>query len=286
MLSLATLYTDNRALITMWSSGTGMAGVFGYLWVITLHTWLEFSFRFTLNLAHTLTISFFATFLILLLPPPSYRFSGLKQKLQVQAVDTSLGMAEVSRSPSRVTINQRFKLMLSLWPYTVPLFVVYVSEYMLQAGVWSAMGYPVTSKHARQKFYQYANWLYQAGVFVSRSSGTIWNPSVPTLWVMPILQTCLLVFFFLIAFHNKLQLPQLTYPLCFVVGLFGGAVYVNAFKWIAQTTPPHLREIALSGASVADTIGVATADGISVILQACLYQRNGIDGAIISSKIC
>ena len=57
-----------------------------------------------------------------------------------------------------LTAHDRFKLVLSLWPYTIPLFTVYAAEYMLQAGVWSAIGFPVTSTIARAQFYHNANW--------------------------------------------------------------------------------------------------------------------------------
>ena len=31
---------------------------------------------------------------------------------------------------------------LALWPYMVPLFVVYTAEYAMQSGTWAAMGIP------------------------------------------------------------------------------------------------------------------------------------------------
>lgn len=61
-------------------------------------------------------------------------------------------------SPNFTTL-ERFELVLSLWPYMIPMFTVYAAEYTLQAGVWSAIGFPVTSASARAEFYQYANWM-------------------------------------------------------------------------------------------------------------------------------
>jgi battenin len=87
-----------------------------------------------------------------------------------------------------LTTFERFKLVLTLWPYMIPLFTVYAAEYMLQAGVWSAVGFPVTSASARAKFYHYSNWTYQAGVFISRSSGNLCRASIRVLWLMPFLQ--------------------------------------------------------------------------------------------------
>lgn len=33
----------------------------------------------------------------------------------------------------------------------------------------------MSSEQARKRFYVYSNWLYQAGVFASRSSGMLWQ---------------------------------------------------------------------------------------------------------------
>lgn len=62
-----------------------------------------------------------------------------------------------------MTFKQRLQVTLQLWPYMVPLFVVYFAEYAMQSGTWTAIGFPVTSADARHRFYLYSNWMYQAG---------------------------------------------------------------------------------------------------------------------------
>ena len=49
--------------------------------------------------------------------------------------------------------------------------------------------------NSRDRFYEFANWCYQGGVFVSRSSGTLFSPSLGVLWLLPALQALLLCFF-------------------------------------------------------------------------------------------
>lgn len=58
----------------------------------------------------------------------------------------------------------------------------------MQTGTWSAIGFPVSSPHARERFYEYANWCYQGGVFVSRSSGMVVRLSPLMLWSLPAVQ--------------------------------------------------------------------------------------------------
>ena len=112
---------------------------------------------------------------------------------------------------------ERLKLSASFWPYMVPLFTVYAAEYALQAGTWTAIGFPVDSQEARDQFYEYSNWTYQAGVFLSRSSGTVYQASMAVFWLMPILQCINLVFFSVVAathfWYNYTLLI-----LCFYVG--------------------------------------------------------------------
>ena len=105
-----------------------------------------------------------------------------------------LNLATTSHTRS-LSAKDKFLFLLSLWRITVPLAVVYWAEYSLQSGVWSAIGFPVQSKEARTKFYSYANWAYQIGVFASRSSGTLFSLSLRTLWALPLLQALLLVLF-------------------------------------------------------------------------------------------
>ena len=170
----------------------------------------------------------------------------------------------------------------SLWRYTVPLVVVYFAEYVCQAGVWAAVGFPSpTNPRDRDRFYKAANWCYQAGVFVSRSSGSVLQVSLPWLWAMPTLQAGLLAFFATIAAigpSSPLYGWWLLAP-AVVVGLMGGGTYVNAFTLLAAASPPATRELSLGAASVADSIGIALADATAVLVQGCLFARHGVAGA-------
>ena len=79
--------------------------------------------------------------------------------------------------PLNLTAREKCGVVFSLWPYAIPLFTVYMAEYMLQAGVWSAMGFPVTSAAARAQFYHYSNWTvsYLPHIFL-RSSVLVLDP--------------------------------------------------------------------------------------------------------------
>lgn len=305
VLALTSHY-HSQTTITAWSSGTGFAGVFGYAWVAVLHVMVTWSLRMTLLTANILVIAWLLSFFVLLEPPDARQrsVSALlnKDRELVEAamsVDADLipqssmaytSSAEDVGNVSRrfqstvltyMSTNERLRRTLALWPYTVPLVVVYFAEYAMQSGVWTAIGFPVESSSARSQFYVYSNWTYQVGVFVSRSSGSLWQANQRILWLMPAAQVFILFFFSLDAvFHFWYNWGIIV--LCFATGCLGGAVYVQAFSLIAREVEPRFREFSLGAASVADSIGIALADVAGILIQGCLFKVNALSGADFS----
>jgi battenin len=120
--------------------------------------------------------------------------------------------------------------------------------------------------------------LLLAGVCISRSSGMLFQANRVVLWIMPVLQCVLLVFF---AFDAVVHVwwNWWLLCLCFVAGLLGGAVYVNSFTLLTHEVEPHLREFSLSAACVADSFGIAAADITAIFIQGCLFKLQGLTGA-------
>ncbi|KAL3159139.1 hypothetical protein ABBQ32_011133 [Trebouxia sp. C0010 RCD-2024] len=375
-LALCSFYDSRRAL-TLWSSGTGFAGVAGYTWVAVLHLWWGASFRTTLMLANITSVAWLFIYHAVLPPrkqeavsqlhtlvssrsngtadlpadqgvasdgmeaeadkssgsqehqpisrpdagselskgsqgrsgSPSWRASGSSGMtrraswldLDHAASADALGQAallgdeergrpsndDVALDGSRqqkaedMAWKERLMHTLHLWPYMVPLCVVYFAEYAMQTGTWTAIGFPVTDAEARQRFYSASNWCYQVGVFVSRSSGLAYQATVPVLWLMPALQLLLLLFFTTVAVSHWLYSWVLLAP-CLITGLLGGAVYVNAFTLISRQVDPLRREFSLAAASLGDSLGIAFADIAGILIQGCLYKVNTIPGASFS----
>ena len=326
---------ESRLAITMWSSGTGFAGVFGYMWVAVLHVMLGFSFKTTLLLALVLPMCWILVYFVLLESPDGRRrelkalftsdsvlANAAREAFTLQDVEDEDDRALLAyddsqlashndddvvnhtmanmydgeyesgcNSPSQQHKNsyddgsqmmlthwERFQLVLGLWKYTIPLFTVYFAEYAMQSGVWPSIGFPVEEETSRHTFYVYSNWAYQAGVFVSRSSGTLWQASHAMLWAMPVMQFCFMVFFILTSMFKFWYSWSLLVP-CLCTGLLGGAVYVNAFTLISQDVMPQHKELSLAAASVADSSGIAIADVAGILIQGCLFKWNNLPGA-------
>ncbi|CAB9520092.1 Protein BTN1 [Seminavis robusta] len=335
--------------IGAFSSGTGLAGVFGFFWKFIWNEWMNLSMRTTLWLAQSLSLLYIYIYWKMLHPylkksvkaatpgagelmplemntfPPvsvAKTINGsmhATEKTEVDSMDSSSGklrdtsalrcrqpddsalesppeiivyqapdVEEAPKPVSQWTTAERSEFVVKqLWPYIIPLFVVYATEYSLQAGTWTAIGFPVESQQARNEFYEYSNWMYQAGVFISRSSGAF-GPAAPmsVLWIMPTLQALNVVFFAFVAADHVFYSYAMLLPCCFYVGLLGGGVYVHGYKRIcADFDIVDRREFALATTSVAESFGIVCADVMGLFIQACLYQSNDIAGAIVSCPI-
>ena len=193
-----------------------------------------------------------------------------------------------------MTAKQRFNLVVTkLWPYMTPLFVVYVAEYTLQSGTWTAIGFPVTDKHSRNRFFVHSNWMYQLGVFLSRSSGTVFTAPMSILWLMPILQVANVFLYWHVAatapdddgsdVDGFIYRSSFLYIGALYAGLLGGGVYIHGYKRICKDIPLQYREWALASTSVAESLGIVVADFLGLAIQSCLYSIHGLgDEAVMT----
>lgn len=192
--------TPQRACITAFSSGTGLAGIIGFAynalfsdllgWGLSATVWSAMGFSLAYSVIYRKGLHGMDDSAQRLAQPEAGPSRVLESPLFVDEFGinetsltrrrhcydsedsgSALEMANAEsmhpitmqqlRTDSSVasfTAFERFKLVLSFWRYTIPLFTVYAAEYMMQAGVWSAIGFPVTSATARAQFYHYSNW--------------------------------------------------------------------------------------------------------------------------------
>ena len=61
---------------------------------------------------------------------------------------------DLSKAAFQMSTLERLYTTCRLWKYMIPLFVVYFAEYATQSGTWAAIGFPVSNKAARDKFYE------------------------------------------------------------------------------------------------------------------------------------
>lgn len=275
-LSLTTFFGGRRS-VAAWSSGSGIAGLFGYAWVVVCTVLLQQTFSATLLYALIIPVLFLSNYVFLLGSPTIGREAPFQVGGTGEGRKISTEEGDESDVVSKMTGWEKFQAWCKLWPYMFPLFLVYFSEYAMQSGVWASIGFPVTSKEARNHFYQYSNFAYQAGVFISRSSGLVLRANMTALWIMPIIQTGLLVFFLTDA-YLQFWYDNGLIGMAFLVGCLGGAVYVGGFALIGDDVPKPLKEFSMGAAAIAMNIGVVGSTIAAIFIQRGIYEYYGIEG--------
>ena len=220
-------YFHSATMLAAWSSGTGLAGIVGYLWVIIVNVVAAASFEITILTALIWPAVWVVAFFFVMDLPNALlgwdacgltmrcsrcerrgdrdldytpldkstlslsdnendsentrriaktnpRAVSMLDDITASINSTDLDHAETNASVRHGTSSPsqqkkgkpldcatRTRTIAVLWKYMVPLFLVYFSEYAMQSGAWSAIGFPVSSKDARKDFYLKANLCYQ-----------------------------------------------------------------------------------------------------------------------------
>ena len=113
--------------------------MFGYAWISLFHKLGGLSFTLTTLLANVLVACWLLLVSVVLVRP-----AGLKWYSNVTDEEALLNSAEepvkledeADEEALEMTATERLKFICTeLWPYTVPLVVVYMSEYAMQSGI-------------------------------------------------------------------------------------------------------------------------------------------------------
>lgn len=150
----------------------------------------------------------------------------------------------------------------------LPLLLVYVAEYTINQGIAPTLLFPLESSPFKdyRSFYPTYAFLYQIGVFISRSSTPfirLHNLYLPSL--LQCLNLGILVAQAMMP--NLLGTVWIVFAIIFWEGLLGGAVYVNTFAKIAEEVPSEHREFSLGAVSVSDSGGICLAGIIGSALE-------------------
>ncbi len=301
--------------LAAWGSGTGAAGLVGAGLYVLLTGWVGLGVRGTLLLGAVLPGAMVVAFWGVL---PRGRLEGGKGYLPVggdgseaeeereervdeeeddRFEDVPAGMASaglLAPGPSvaatafihhgtagKASFGAKLRRARALIvPYMLPLLVVYVAEYTINQGVAPTLLFPLQESPFSEfrSFYPFYGFLYQLGVFISRSSTPFLR--IHRLYVPSFLQVANLVLLTLHALLNFLPSVYLVFAVVFWEGLLGGAVYVNTFAEIMEKVPVEEREFSLGATSVSDSGGICIAGflGMAVEVWLCGWQvRHGRD---------
>ena len=286
-----------HASLAGWGSGTGAAGLVGAGLYVVLTEWWDFSVRDSLLFSAMLPAVMFVGFFIILPRGPLRDATGRKEYKAVPESDldedqdghmrdSTVGLLNPESGtmsaaystlhqhehPSLGTNLRRAKALMV--PYMLPLFFVFFAEYTINQGVSPTLLYPLEESPFKEYrgFYPFYGFLYQLGVFISRSSTLFVR--IHHLYAPSLLQVGNLALLLVQSLFFFIPSVYMIFIIVFWEGLLGGAVYVNTFAEILEKVPAEDREFSLSAASVSDSAGICLAGIIGIALEPrlCAYQ--------------
>lgn len=284
-----THYFNELYSIGGFSTGTGMAGLGGSFVFLLLTNIIGLSTPITLLIFSVLPFGFIALF-YLVLPNSSTTISVSQYEQLPTSIDP-----EDSSDPAELTFSKPLlkshisktlkEIKILLKPYMIPLCSVYISEYVINQGIAPTLLFPLDElpswlfKSFRDIYVVYG-FLYQLGVFISRSSINF-GIRFKNLYIFSILQ---FINVLILLCQSTTYLPFKTIWLLLVLilyeGLLGGFSYVNTFISVSEEAPIHKREFSMGVVGMSDSLGIVVAGLINYWLETrlCNIQvSNGRD---------
>lgn len=296
--------------LAAWGSGTGGAGLAGAGLYVMLTTWFGFSVKGSLLASAFLPIVMLISFFVILPQGPlrqgtiakGYATVPERDLTEEDVEDLPTGNASASLlAPGPGVANTAYSVhpegnsgtflahlkraKALFFPYMLPLLMVYVAEYTINQGVSPTLLFPLQSSpfSEHRSFYPFYNFLYQLGVFISRSSTPFVR--IHHLYLPSVLQVGNLVFLTLQSLFDFIPSVYLVFLVVFWEGLLGGAVYVNTFAEIMENVPSADREFSLSATSVSDSAGICIAGFVGMAMETWLCNWNVRHGREWCKKI-
>lgn len=296
--------------LAAWGSGTGGAGLIGAGLYVLLTSTIGLSVRNSLLACAFLPFIMPLAFFLILPQAPLRRASSNKDYTAIPHISiddediTSLptaSAAEALLAPGPSTTAEAyasssrpnsprpqsprnksqslFKQNLArtgklFFPYMLPLLLVYIAEYTINQGISPTLLFPLPSTPftAYRSFYPLYAFLYQLGVFISRSSTPFFR--LHNLYTPSLLQCLNLALLSLHSIYFFIPSVWIVFIVVFWEGLLGGAVYVNTFAEIMERVPVQEREFSLGATSVSDSAGICVASLIGMVVEGRLCEVN------------
>ncbi|KAH0626574.1 hypothetical protein JD844_001636 [Phrynosoma platyrhinos] len=261
----------DSAVVSAWSSGTGGAGLIGALSYLGL-TEAGLSPQHTLLVMTIVPVIMQASYCFLLSPPPQAPRCGwgscTQKSLRAPSVTHQPLLGDnithwntpETQSP-KLSLQEKGQVVKGLLKYLIPLAVVYFAEYFINQGLFELL-YFQKAPFSHPQQYRWYQMLYQAGVFISRSSAACIR--IRQIWLLAVLQCLNMVFLLVAVSYMFIPSIYVVFVLILYEGLLGGAGYVNTFHCVSEESQPEHREFAMGASCVADTLGISLSGVIAI----------------------
>jgi len=235
-MALSSNYHKNA--VSFYSSGTGGAGIFGSLFYLLLKTLFNIEtlkiLLYCSPIPLIMSISYFAI------------LEKSRKKIKMHVEDANILSDKTVITKRILSAREKIYLQKRLFKYWGPLFLVYISEYLINQAIVPVETFPL-DKFFTGREYVFYQFIYQVGVFISRSSVNIIQ--IKNIWCLSYLQFLNMGFFFAAVYLNFIPSIWIVFFIILYEGFIGGGVYVNAFYLLAEEIEEDVKEYAMSAVS-------------------------------------
>lgn len=264
--------------INGWSVGTGFAGICGSLFVLIITSFLRLSVTTCLVGSSLIPLGFL---LYWQLPQNEYQ----------QVDDASNGRSNLNlESGDDESIDKVGLVRELLYPFMLPLMLVYFAEYLINQGITPVLLFPIKEhsllfRKYRDQYVLYGT-MYQLGVLISRSSGNYIR--FKNVWGLSTLQAINLGMLLIEALYFPIESVYFIVLGSFYEGLLGGSSYVNVFLNVNElysTSSSQKREFCMGVVTISDSLGIlfAALSGLLLEPKLCKHQVTNGRNYCISS---
>lgn len=283
-----THYYDTKSAVGGFSAGTGGAGLAGSFVFMILSNVMGVQVWITL-LGFALTPIGFIIVVRTILPPltddapvfalnadmmSEFEYTNLDQDHNDDAFTEPIKTNRQVLQHVKHTLGEMKPLLI---PFMVPLCTVYISEYVINQGISPTLLFPLDELpswlfSSYRDLYVVYGFLYQLGVFISRSSVNF-GIRVDQLNLLSALQGInVLITFFQSMYDHPFQRIWLLLLLIFYEGLLGGLTYVNTFISVSEQTSLDKREFSMGCVGISDSFGILIAGFVNWWLEPRLCE--------------
>ncbi|CAN3370165.1 protein Btn1p [Diutina catenulata] len=286
-----THYYGDTAAVGGWSSGTGGAGIAGSLYYLLLTNIWHLSSWKALFLSSLMPFALGGVYYGFL---PSRANTGsesvaLDNDWEVLREDGPFSAASETvpawKTPSGVQAHfsstmARIRPLVAV--YMIPLASVYLAEYVINQGISPTLLFPLDEVpqwliRSHRDTYVVYGFLYQLGVFISRSSANF-GFRVRKLPLLAVLQTINVAICVVQSMSFTIPFGSIwpLFALMIYEGLLGGLAYINTFMLVSEQSSAPDREFNMGAVSMSDSFGIVLAGIINWVVETslCRWQQH------------
>ncbi|KAL7071529.1 hypothetical protein ACQ4LE_009290 [Meloidogyne hapla] len=173
------------------------------------------------------------------------------------------------------SFTAKLKMILPLLQYMLPLFVVYLAEYLSISGLLQLIHFDCNDSFdlSIESQFRWYLTLYMFGVFCSRTTIILINVPLFVLYSLPFFQSLITAIIYFQSLHFFIPHISIVFALTFLQGVVSGASYGGTFNRLHKKSDLKAREFNMAVVATSDTTGICLAGFASIFIHNYICKR-------------